>query len=309
VLFRSFRGAPDQQVGANGGGFHVDLEVDGAEAQRITATYFGRKKRITLDGEVIGRLTDAVGVWVAVAFLPTDLGLASGPATERRLYLDRLLSLSSRSYLKALGRYRAALAQRNVALRQGATDVARAFDAPLAEAGAELVRGRLGWVSQAAPQFAAEFDCMGEREPARLHYQGTSELGEALSWKWALDVSLPEDLARGMTTIGPHRHDLVMEIGHRRVREFGSTGQQRSAAVALKLIEIDTLRQSRGTEPALLLDDVFAELDRERQTRLALRLLGPDDRQVFVTSPRPDGLPGNLDLPVWTVEAGRIVND
>jgi DNA replication and repair protein RecF len=309
VLFRSFRGSPDQQVGGNGGGFHVDLEVDGAENRRITATYLGRKKRITLDGEVIERLTDAVGAWIAVAFLPSDLGLASGPAAERRLYLDRLLSLSSRNYLKALGRYRAALAQRNSALRQGATAMARAFDATLAEAGSELVRGRLGWVSQAARQFAAEFDCMGEREPARLLYQGSSELGEALSWKWALDVSLPEDLARGMTTIGPHRHDLVMEIGGRRVREFGSTGQQRSAAVALKLIEIDTLRQSRKTEPALLLDDVFAELDRERQTRLALRLMGPDDRQVFVSSPRPDELPENLELPVWTVEAGRIVND
>ena len=308
VLFRSFRGAPDQQIVGGGGGFHVELNLEGALAQHISTTYLGRKKRITVDGEVIDRVTEAAGAWLAVAFLPSDLGLASGPAAERRLYLDRLLSLASRSYLSALGRFRAALAQRNSALRQGHTDVARAFDAPLAESGAELVRTRIGWVAGAAEQFAGEFDCLGEREPARLVYQGSAELGDASSWGWALDVSLPEDLARGMTTIGPHRHDLLLEIGGRRIRDYGSTGQQRSAVVALKLIEISTLRQSRATEPALLLDDVFAELDRERQTRLALRLIGPDERQVFVTSPRADELPPNLELPVWMVEGGKVMS-
>jgi DNA replication and repair protein RecF len=99
----------------------------------------------------------------------------------------------------------------------------------------------------------------------------------------------------------------MLEIGGRRLRDYGSTGQQRSAAVALKLIEIAALREARGTEPALLLDDVFAELDRERQGRLAVRLMGPEDRQVFVTSPRRDELPSNLELSVWTVEGGRIV--
>ena len=76
--------------------------------------------------------------------------------------------------------------------------------------------------------------------------------------------------------------------------------------MALKLIEIATLRRSLDTEPALLLDDVFAELDRDRQCRLARRLSGPDDRQVFVTSPRGDELPPSLELPVWLVENGKV---
>jgi DNA replication and repair protein RecF len=307
VLFRSFRGAPDQQIVGPGSGFRVDLELEGGDIGRVGASYAGRRKRLFVDGQPIARLTDAVGIWLAVAFLPSDLGLASGPASERRLYLDRLLSLASRRYLKALARYRGGLAQRNSALRLGQTDLARAFDGPVAEAGAELVRTRLEWVVGAAEQFAAEFDCLGEREPARLRYQGSAELGDAQSWRWALDASLPEDLARGMTTVGPHRHDLLLEIGNRPIRDYGSTGQQRSAAVALKLIEIATLRLSRGTEPALLLDDVFAELDRERQTRLATRLTGPVERQVFITSPRADELPPNLELPVWTVQEGRVL--
>jgi DNA replication and repair protein RecF len=311
VLFRSFRGAPDQQIAAwnsagAGTGFHVDLVLAGAEVRHVGATYVGRKKRIAVDGEIIERVTEAVGAWTGVAFLPSDLGLASGPATERRVYLDRLLSLASRTYLRSLSQYRAALVQRNSALRQGHTEVARAFDAPLAEAGAELVRIRTEWASGAAEQFAAEFDCLGESGSAQLMYRGSSELGEASAWSSVLQVSLTEDLARGTTTIGPHRHDLVLTIGGRGIREYGSTGQQRSAAVALKLIEIATLRQSLDTEPALLLDDVFAELDRDRQCRLARRLSGPDDRQVFVTSPRADELPPNLELPVWVVQDGKV---
>jgi DNA replication and repair protein RecF len=305
VLFRSFRGAPDQQVVGNGLGFHVEIDLEGAPFRQVAATYSGRKKKITIDGEEVGRLA-AVGTWLAVSFLPSDLGLASGPAAVRRQFLDRLLSLASRQYLRALSRYRVALAQRNSALRQSRVDMAQAFDAPLSAAGADVVWARLEFVKWAQPQFAAEFDCLGERDSARLDYRGNSELARAASWAGLLAEALPEDRARGMTTVGPHRDDLVLEIGGRRLRDFGSTGQQRSAAVALKLIEIAALREAHGTEPALLLDDVFAELDRERQSRLAVRLMGPDDRQVFVTSPRRDELPPNLELPVWMVDNGRI---
>jgi DNA replication and repair protein RecF len=307
VLFRSFRGAPDQQVVGNAPGFHVEVRLESAAANQVAVTYLGRKKRIVVDGGEISRVADVVGTWVGVVFLPTDLGLATGAAAVRRQYLDRLLSLASRQYLRALSRYRGAVAQRNSALRQGRADLARAFDPPLAAAGAELVRARLEWVAGASEQFAGEFDCLGEAGKARLQYRGRGELAEADSWESALREALPSDRERRMTTIGPHRDDLLLEIGGRPLRDYGSTGQQRSAAVALKLIEIARLRAAHETEPVVLLDDVFAELDRERQTRLARRLMGPDDRQVFVTSPRRDELPPDLELPVWTVDGGRIL--
>ena len=307
VLFRSFRGAPDQQVSGSSLGFHVEVQLEGSSGQVVAATYQARKKRITVDGEEIGRLSDGAGTWLTVAFLPSDLGLASGPSAIRRQYLDRLLSLASKQYLLALSRYRAALAQRNSALRQGRADLAQAFDAPLSAAGADLIWARLEFANWAQPQFTAEFDCLGERGAARLEYRCRSELAHREAWSALLTASLADDRARGMTTIGPHRDDLILEIGGRGLRDYGSTGQQRSAAVALKLIEIAALREARGTEPALLLDDVFAELDRDRQIRLARRLMGPEDRQVFVTSPRADELPPNLELPVWKVENGRIV--
>jgi DNA replication and repair protein RecF len=309
VLFRSFRGAPDQEVaGFDGPGFRVEAEVASGPVRTLTTAYqsAGRRKRILLDGQEPARLADAVGCWLAVVFLPTDVGLASGPASERRQYVDRLLSLAHRPYLRALSRYRTALAQRNSALRQGRNEVARAFDAPLAVAGAEVVQARQSWASEAAEQFASELECLGERGPARLLYRCSEELADPSAWPAALEAVVPQDRARGLTTIGPHRDDLVLGIGGRALRDFGSTGQQRSAAVALKLLELTALRSACGTEPALLLDDVFAELDRERQRRLARRLLGEGSRQVFVTAPRPDELPPDLALPVWTVDAGRV---
>jgi DNA replication and repair protein RecF len=309
VVFRSFRGSLDQAVATFGGpGFHVEAAVEGAPAAVVTATWqaVGRRKRIAVDEVESERVSGAVGHWLAVVFLPADLGLASGPAPERRHYLDRLLSLAQPAYLRALSRYRAALAQRNSALRQARPELAWAFDRPLAEAGAAVVAARCAWAGPAADRFAAEFECLGETEPAGLAYRGVAELADRGAWEPALRETREADRTRGMTTVGPHRDDLTLRIGGRLLREYGSTGQLRSAAVALKLIEIETLREARGTEPGLLLDDVFAELDRERQRRLALRLLGEAERQVFLTAPRPDELPPGLELETWRVAAGRV---
>lgn len=309
VLFRSFRGAPDQEIAGFGSpGFHVEASVEASPVATLAAGYLpsGRRKRILLDGDEPERLTEAVGRWLAVVFLPGDVDLASGPAALRRQYLDRLLSLADRGYLRTLARYRAALAQRNSALRQGRPELAWAFDAPLASAGAEIVAARERWVRQAHERFAAEFDCIGERGRARLSYRGAPELADPGAWVQALSDAQAADRARSASTVGPHRDDLRLEIAGLPIREYGSTGQQRSAAVALKLLEMATLREARDTEPALLLDDVFAELDDERRERLAARLIGPKERQVFLTAPRREELPRGLELEVWSVTDGKV---
>jgi DNA replication and repair protein RecF len=109
-----------------------------------------------------------------------------------------------------------------------------------------------------------------------------------------------------MTTVGPHRDDLELRLAGHPLREFGSTGQHRGAAIALKLLELETIETATGSCPALILDDVFAELDGARQERLARRLFGERTAQVFVSSPRREELPAGLDLPVWGVAAGRV---
>jgi DNA replication and repair protein RecF len=312
VLARSLRGASDAEAAQLGGpGFQVEVRVAGGDgpdrrAHSVAVAFAtgGRRKRIAVDGADVDRVAEAIGYWIAVAFLPSDVGLASGPATERRQYLDRMLSLADRGYLAALARYRAALAQRNSALRQGRPDLAQAFDAPLATAGARVVRSRLRWADEAAPAFRDALASVDEQGEGGLAYRGRPELVEAEAWGAALREARGADEARRTTTVGPHRDDVALTIGGRAIRPYGSTGQQRSAAVALKLIELATLRAACGFEPALLLDDVFAELDRERQRRLAEQLLA--GRQAFITAPRRDELPENLELEVWTVERGVV---
>jgi DNA replication and repair protein RecF len=290
VLFRSVRGTADHEVARFGGsGFHVEAHVEEGQVGKVAATWVAssRRKRIAVDDHEPERIADAAGAWLAVAFLPSDVELAGGPAAERR--------------------HRGALAQRNSGLRQGNVDLARAFDAPLAAGGAEVVASRVRWTEEAAELFARELECIGESAPVRLRYQGSPELADAHAWPAALDRVIAKDRARGMTTIGPHRDDLVIEVDGRPLRSVGSTGQQRSAAVALKMVELVSLKAARNTEAALLLDDVFAELDRDRQRRLARRVLADGARQVFVTAPRRDELPPEADMPVWNLESGRVV--
>jgi DNA replication and repair protein RecF len=311
VLFRSFRTSMDAEVARFGeAGFRVELEFErDARHRRVSAEFriAGRRRRQELDGVETERLVDAAGAWLAVVFTPDDVRLASGPASGRRLFLDRSLALSDPGYLRALARYRLALAQRNAALRQSRPDLAAAFDAPLAQAGARIVGTRLAWVAQVGELFTSSLIALGETgAESTLAYQGAAELADPMAWPERLSQVAGRDAARRMTTVGPHRDDLILLLGGQPLRDYGSTGQHRSAAIALKLLELDTIARATGTSPALLLDDVFAELDQGRQSRLAARLFGGGMAQVFLTSPREDELPGGLTLPVWQVEAGRV---
>ena len=313
VLFRSFRRAGDGELvgqrGRGAEGFRVELEFGARSHHRRLAVCYrvaGKRKQIELDGVESTRLSEGAGAWLAVTFLPEDVGLASGTASERRYFLDRMLALADRRYLRALSAYRAALAQRNSALRQKRLDMARAFDAPLAEAGAYIAESRMAWVESKSAAFAEEVAGLSEPSIAEMKYLGNEALVDPTAWPRELDRTAQRDAARGVTSIGPHRDDLALALGGRLVRQFGSTGQQRSAAVALRLLELETLRSARQEDPVLLLDDVFSELDSERQDRLAARLGDQRTTQVFLTAPRPGEIPARLGLPVATMMAGTV---
>jgi DNA replication and repair protein RecF len=308
ALFRSLRGAPDAELVAFGGSaFRVAVEAGGESPLRLETAWHRepRRKQALVDGAPPERLADAVGRWLVVGFLPTDVALASGGASQRRRYLDRMLSVADGRYLRALLAYRAAMAQRNAALRTRRADLAEAFDTALAQAGAVIVARRVEWVRQSAERFAAELALLGEPTSAALEYVGGAELADPAAWGLALRRAARRDLARGLTTLGPHRDDLRLLAGDRPLRTFGSSGQHRSAAVALRLLELRTVREARGAEPALLLDDVYAELDGARQERLTERLAG-EPCQVFLTAPRREEAPGGVHLPAFEVRAGAV---
>ena len=310
VLFRSFRGAADAEIGRFGGeGFHVEVTFgDGEHPGTAAATWTAaaREKKLAVDGEQVRTVAEGAGHWLAVAFLPTDTGLASGSPAERRHYLDRMLALADAEYLRALARYRQGISRRNAALRAGDLAAAQAFEPAIAKVGAVVVTGRIDWVAMAREAFAREFAELGESLPADLTYHGDAALADPAAWGERFQGARERDRQRGITSVGPHRDDLKLTLAGRPLGRYGSTGQQRSAAIALKLLELATLRAARGEEPALILDDVFAELDRERQGRLARRLTGGGVRQVLVSSPRQEELPSELALEVWEVAGGEV---
>jgi DNA replication and repair protein RecF len=169
-----------------------------------------------------------------------------------------------------------------------------------------VMAARIGWAAAARSEFAREFAALGEALPADILYAGDRTLADPAAWPEQFRAARDRDRQRGTTSVGPHRDDLRLTLAGKSLGRYGSTGQQRSAAIALKLLELATLRSARAEEPALILDDVFAELDRDRQARLADRLTGGGVRQALVSSPRREELPGELKLPVWTVEGGVV---
>jgi DNA replication and repair protein RecF len=316
-LLRSFRGARDSEVaGFDAPGFHLGACVNGApRSVREVSVGFDRQsrsKRVLLNGVQPQRLSDAYGAVPAVMCSPDDREIVAGPASLRRRYLDIVLATVSPRYLAALQQYRAALAQRNAALREAAlrSDVGAlaAWEPALATHGAVIVETRARWTADAASEFSRLCAAIGEHPAAELRY-ATNVLGENLRETLALRLaeSRQLDVRRGATNVGPHRDDLRLSLGGREMRSYASAGQQRTAALALRMLEAATVRSALGGEPLLLLDDPFAELDRERAARILELLRVSSEGQLVLCVPREDDVPAELSaLPRWQIEGGRI---
>ena len=302
-LLRSVRGARDPDLVRFGAaGFHLagTLAPDGREVS-VGFARQGKRKRARINGADPARLSDALGGLPSVIFSPGDVQLVAGAPSERRRYLDVVLALTSRPYLSALQTYRAALARRNAALRDalrtGATEGRVAVWEPaLAEHGAVLWRERMRWVSERRDEFARLCDAIGERAPVEMRYATalSPEGDPAEALRAALAAKRPLDLRRGVTHAGPHRDDLELALGGRDLRLFGSAGQQRTAAIALRILESQTLRDRTGASPLLLLDDPFAELDARRAHRILGLLDDAGMGQVLIAVPREVDIPTEL---------------
>lgn len=316
-LFRSARGARDLDLVRFGAeGFHIaaDIESDRGRAVSVGFVRTGRRKRVKLDGTETERLSDAIGALPSVMLSPADVELVAGTPAVRRRYLDIVLALTSRPYLAALQRYRGALARRNAALRdavRGARDdrAVTVWEGPLAEHGAVLWEHRMAWCATYAPRFAARCAAIGEAAPVAMRYEvplaGAPDLREALERALAGKRAL--DLRRGLTHSGPHRDDLALTIDGRDLRTFGSAGQQRTAAIALRLLEAETLRERRGRTPVFLLDDPFAELDVRRSARIVALLAESGIGQTILAVPREADIPEELPrLERFRVVAGTV---
>lgn len=329
-IFRSFRGARDRELPRFGQDvFRVEAEVaKGGASIELAAAWqkSTRRKKVEIDGREPERLTGALGSLGAVVFSLNDSELIWGSPSRRRRFLDILLSLSMPGYVGALQRYRAVLGQRNEALRGGRLPVVRAWAEGLIQPGAVLMTMRRSWVDEYSSGFAGYHERITGGAGASLGYSpslgaleapsGTGEEAWQEVFRRAMEANEEADVRRGMTQVGPHRDDLVIravvddDTEKRDLRSYGSGGQRRTAAIALRLVEADTMRDAAGSEPIYLLDDVFAELDRERSARVLMLLEEGRSGQVLLTAPKPVDLPlrgGTLER--WKIVDGTIETD
>jgi DNA replication and repair protein RecF len=204
---------------------------------------------------------------------------------------------------------RQALKQRNAALRRGNGAAARAFDTPFSEASAVVAAHRRSWALDSAAAFAETCAALGEQGQPSLtyapdHHREEDNPGLILA---ALDRAFARDIRRGVTTVGPHRDDVVLSLDGKDMRTYGSAGQQRTAAIALRLLEAATLRRTRNAAPIALYDDVFAELDRNRQENLLEFIRETLTGQAIITAPRDSEVPKELlDRARWRMTGGRL---
>jgi DNA replication and repair protein RecF len=243
------------------------------------------QKLVRVDGKAV-RAIDLVGRLRVVLFTPADLALVDGPPSERRRYLDLTLSQLDGQYVRLLSHYNKVVQQRNSLLRSG-KERKRApqaiendlvfWDKELAGAASYVLAERLRAVADlnelVGPMFC---EITGGTSPLQIGYRASledlrgDEDRRALARRLLeqLQANRAEELARGQTTVGPHRDDLLFSAGGHDLGIYGSRGQQRSATLALKLGEAELMTRRTGDAPVLLLDDILSELDAERRRHL-----------------------------------------
>ena len=323
--FRSFRGTRDDRLVAfgeevfrvvgslEGGGEGEDVEIAAAFQLR------GRRKKVTVDGQEPERLGDGLGRLAAVVFSPADVSLVSDGPGARRRFLDIVLSLNEPGYLQRLQQFKQILSQRNAALRNGqGPETVDAWDLGLVTHGAGVIEARLLWIERWQEVFSDYFRRVSGTQNGRMCYQPGVRLegardaeGIGQAFREALFDSRERDLRLGSTVVGPQRDDLILTVEEegidRELREFGSGGQRRTGALALRLVEAATIRTARKQEPIVLMDDVFAELDPGRSERIMALMEEEETGQVLLTVPKESDIRLRRDsIPRWRIRGGVV---
>lgn len=299
-----------------------DVIVDIAIVGRAGAHGMLASKRVKVNG-LPRRQQDAVGQINAVLFTTDDLALVTGSPSERRRFLDTMLSQTDRAYASALSRYTRVLTQRNALLRRIQEGVSQPdelffWDEELANDGALIACARARALESIATHAAEAQRCLGSGERLVLRYEpkfapgwdadrlATASLDEArTALREACEAARARDIGAGVTLTGPHRDDLAIELMGRPAASYASRGQQRTIALAMRLAEAERLRQETGEEPVLLLDDILSELDEDRRATV---LESVDADQVLITSADADRFDRAFlaSATVFVVRAGEI---
>lgn len=281
---RSHRTLNERELTRHGEeGFSITATAQRSDRDvQLEAHYWQRAKRFKVNGIAQARISDILGRINTVFFSPEDVGLVKGSATLRRRFLDMELAQINPRYLAALQQYRLVLKQRNSLLKQYKPDgsMLEVWEAQLVPHGEVLMEERARFVAALSTQATDAYQRIAAQEALTLAY--APDLDGSEDFASLLARTRDTDIRRKQTTRGPHRDDIEIVIAGKPARIYGSQGQQKSAALALKLAEIALIHDQTGEYPILMLDEVLAELDAHRAQHLFEAL--EDKVQCLVTT-------------------------
>ena len=283
---KSHRGTKDKdmiQFGKDESHIEVKVEKRGITYQIDMHLKKNKAKGIAINRIPIKKASELFGILNVVFFSPEDLNIIKNGPAERRRFIDLELSQLDKVYLNDLGNYNRIINQRNkllkdISFNSGLKDTLNIWDIQLIEYGEKVIQARKKFVSD-INEIISEIHkkLTGNQEQIEVIYEpntGGQSLGDVIQ------RNRERDLRMMSTTSGPHRDDICFQVDGIDIRKFGSQGQQRTAALSLKLSEIELVKMLTKDKPVLLLDDVLSELDKHRQNYL---LDSIDDIQTLIT--------------------------
>ena len=277
---RSHKGSRDQEMIRSGEKeSHIRYFIEKREKVFKVEVHMrrGSSKGIAIDGLPIKNSSELLGLSNIVFFSPEDLGIIKNGPEERRRFIDMEMCQLNKAYLFYLTQYRKVLHQRNALLKQirengDLKSTLGIWNQQLVENGRKIIRLREEFVSKLNEIMKEKHASLtGGREDIEISYKPSCRQQDLES---RLFMEEERDILSGTTTVGPHRDDMVFITENRDLRKYGSQGQKRTAALSLKMAEIEIVEQSVGEKPILLLDDVLSELDRSRQNYLLENIKG-----------------------------------
>ena len=324
--------APLIRVGADRAIISTIVVNEGRELAVDLDITSGRANKARLNRSPVRSAREVLGVLRAVLFAPEDLALVRGDPGERRRYLDELATTRRPRIAGVRADYDKVVRQRTALLKtaagarfrgdHSALDTLDVWDGHLATHGAQLIAARIDLVNELAPEVEKAYQLLAPASrPASVRYRSRVDVVEHEAAAGNTDVEVLEaalldelsrrrsaELERGVCLVGPHRDDLELRLGDQVAKGFASHGESWSMALSLRLASYELLR-AEGSDPVLLLDDVFAELDTAR--REALAQVAASAEQVLVTAAVAEDIPADwdarrIDITMRDTDSGRI---
>ena len=306
---KSFRGAKDQELICHGKEFaKLELKFRNSLRENTAQITVSGKRSAVLNGVKLPGAPALIGKFSVVVFAPSFLSIIENGPAERRRFIDTAVCQLRPAMAAPVAEYARVLRQRNsllkdVMMNSALLDLLDVLDEKLCRAGETIIKARKEYLSALAPAAEEIYTGLSSgREKIGFRYCSKFEEGAMAQ---ALKAARKEDILNKTTSVGPHRDDIEITLNGTSVRAFGSQGQKRSCAVALKLTEAEILKNATGEQPVILLDDVMSELDVTRQDFILNRI---KNRQVFITCCEPGAVLRSAGGKTFEMKNGNIVN-